>query len=71
MVQPGAVGVEFDVRGWWRALAVHQIERVAAEWVGGVEDAARVVGLPPGHTVQMILPGLVGVEGFRFAHVED
>lgn len=71
MVQPGAVGVELDVGGWWGTLAVHQVEWVAAEGVAGVEDAARVVGFPSGHTVQMILPGLVGVEGFRFAHMED
>lgn len=71
MVEPGAMGIELDVRGWWGTFAVHQVEWVTAEGVTGVEDAARIVGLPSGHTVQMVLPGLVGVEGFRFAHMED
>lgn len=46
MIQPGAVWVEFDVGWWWRTLAVDQVERVATEGVGGVEDAAGVVWLP-------------------------
>lgn len=71
MVEPSAVWVEFDVRWWWWALAVHQVEWVTAEWIGGVEDATRVVGFPPGNAVKMVLPSFVGVECFRFAHVEN
>lgn len=70
MVEPGAVRVKLDVGwGWW-TLAVHQVEWVTAERIAGVEDAARIVRFPPGHAVQVILPGLVSVERFRFAHVE-
>ena len=70
MVQPGSVGVELDVGRWRRSLAVHQVQRVATEGVGGVEDATGSVGLPFGHSVQMVLPRLVGVEGPGFRDVE-
>lgn len=71
MVEPGAVRVEFDVGwGWW-TLAVHQVKWVTAEGIGGVEDAAWIVWFPSGNAVNMVLPGFVGVERFRFAHVED
>lgn len=69
MVEPGAVRVEFDVGGWWRTLAVNQVKWIATEWIGGVEDAAGI-RFPLGDSVDMVLPGLVSVEGLRLAYVE-
>lgn len=70
MVEPGAVRVEFDVRWWWRTLAVNQVKWVATEWIRGVEDAVRIVGFPLGDSVNVVLPGLVSVERLRLAYVE-
>lgn len=71
MVEPSTVWIEFNVGWWWWAFAVHQIEWVTTEGISGVEDAAWVVWFPSGDTVEMILPSLVSVESFRFAHVKN
>lgn len=52
-----------------RSLAVVQVERVATERVGGVEDG-RQVRLPSGHALQVVPPRLVRVVRFRFGHMK-
>lgn len=44
---------------WLRSLTIDKVQGVAAEWIGGVEDARLALG----HTGQMVPPGLIGVEG--------
>lgn len=70
MVQPGTVWVVFVSR-WWRSLTVDKIEWIAREGVGGVEDAAwplcRFTSL---NTVDVVFPGLIGIESFWLGDVE-
>lgn len=71
MVEPSAVWVKLDVRwGWW-TFAVDQVKWVATEGISGVEDATWVIWFPSGDAVEMVLPSLVSVEWFWFAHVKN
>lgn len=49
-----------------RLLAVDQVEWIATEWIGGVEDARFALR----HTVHMLPPGSVSIKRLQLAHVE-
>lgn len=64
MVQPGLVRVEGVVGNGARPLAVHQVQGVATEGVGGPEvvEGLRELALAFGPPGQVLVPGLLGVE---------
>lgn len=71
MVQPRTVGVIL-ICGGWRSLTVNEIEWIAGERIGSVEDAAGpLCGLTSLDTINVISPGLISIERLWLGDVES